>query len=276
MENQTKLNFTKMEGAGNDFVLFDNRSAQLSPQEIKELAPVLSDRKFGIGSDGIIALEYDETQQADLVMIYKNPDGSDAGMCGNGARCFAAFATTLGSPESFTFRVHEKVYSATVNSKSVIINFPLETDVQKVDIEDKTYLDVYTNTEHIVCSVSPKTLSNESELMKRGQKLRNHEKFKPAGTNVNFIRGVDRNQLQLQTYERGVENLTLACGTGAIASALAWHYLQNSPHGVFTYTVSVKGGSLTVHFTFDESDKMYSNIKLEGPATFVFEGTYYL
>lgn len=265
-----------MHGAGNDFILFDNRSVQLSPQQIEIITPALSDRKFGVGSDGVIAMEYDESQKADLVMIYKNPDGSDAGMCGNGARCFASFAVTLGCPPSFTFRVHNKIYSAKVDENSVTIDFPLETSVEKVKVDDETFLEIYTNTEHIVCAVDQKTLGKESKIIKRGKSLRNHAAFSPKGTNVNFIHGVDKNSLHLQTYERGVENLTLACGTGAIASALAWHYLQNSVGGDFNYRISVKGGTLTVYFTFDDSTKQYSNIKLEGPATFVFEGIYYL
>ncbi len=276
MKESQPFHFTKMHGAGNDFILFDNRSVQLSPQQIEIITPALSDRKFGVGSDGLIALEYDESQKADLVMIYKNPDGSDAGMCGNGARCFASFAVTLGCPSSFTFRVHDKIYSAKVNDNSVIIDFPLETSVDQVNVDDETFLDIYTNTEHIVCAVDQNTLGKEELLIKRGKELRNHVTFAPKGTNVNFIHGVDQNSLQLQTYERGVENLTLACGTGAIASALAWHYLQNSSDGDFTYQVNVKGGTLTVHFTFDKSTKSYSNVKLEGPATFVFEGIYYL
>lgn len=276
MNDPQPFHFTKMHGAGNDFILFDNRSVQLSPQQIESITPTLSDRKFGVGSDGLIALEYDESQKADLVMIYKNPDGSDAGMCGNGARCFASFAVTLGCPPSFTFRVHDKVYSANVDDNSVTINFPLETSVKKVSVDDETFLNIYTNTEHIVCAVDKKTLGKEKHLVKRGSKLRYHKAFSPKGTNVNFIHGVNRNTLQLQTYERGVENLTLACGTGAIASALAWHYLQDSSGGDYTYSVNVKGGTLTVIFTFDDSTKQYNNIKLEGPATFVFEGIYYL
>jgi len=276
MTNNNYLNFTKMQGAGNDFVLFDNRTLGFSDMQIQELAPRLSDRKFGIGSDGIIALQYDETKEADLVMVYKNPDGSDAGMCGNGARCFAKYAESLGCPPSFTFKVHDNIYRAEVNGTISTIYFPLETEVKPVKIGKEEYLDIYTNTEHIVCSASLELLTDEAKLRKKGSELRYHKKFEPKGTNVNFIRGVAADSLELQTYERGVEDLTLACGTGAIASAIAWHHLQDKAGGKYNFEVNVKGGTLTVGFTFDSSNKHYTDIKLEGPATFVFEGQYAL
>jgi diaminopimelate epimerase len=274
--SERTLSFMKMQGAGNDFILFDNRTLKMSNERLTDLAPMLCNRKFGIGSDGIIALNFDETKEADLVMNYKNPDGSDAGMCGNGARCFAAFAVTLGSPRNFTFRVHDKIYRAKVKKNSVVIHFPLETGVKEIKVSGEHVMNVYTNTEHIVWPKTADKLEDESNLISEGRYLRYHDKFKPAGTNVNFIAGINATNLCLQTYERGVENLTLACGTGAIASALAWHHLQQKGDGDFKYTVKVRGGNLLIHFSFDSKTKTYSNIKLEGPATFVFEGQYYL
>lgn len=265
-----------MHGAGNDFILFDNRTLNLSNEQIEELTPRLSNRKFGIGSDGVIALDYDRTKEADLVMTYKNPDGSDAGMCGNGARCFANYAVTLGAPSSFSFRVHDKVYRAETQADSAIIHFPLETEVNKQIVEGDELLNVYTNTEHVVCSVPQDRLVDEADLVEKGRELRNHQDFKPAGTNVNFISGSDPESLSLQTYERGVEQLTLACGTGAIASALAWHHLQDAGEGNYHYQINVKGGTLTVHFSFSEQTNRYSSIKLEGPTAFVFDGRFYL
>lgn len=209
-------------------------------------------------------------------MLYKNPDGSDAGMCGNGARCFSVFAETLGSPKKFTFRVHDKVYKTTVNKESVIIEFPLETTVREQTVAKEALLNVYTNTEHVVCPVQRHVLENEQVLVNQGRFFRNHKDFQPSGTNVNFITGMNKDNVWLQTYERGVENLTLACGTGAIAAALAWHHLQQASGGDFTYKVNVKGGTLLVHFSFDEETKTYKNIKLEGSAVFVFEGQYYV
>jgi diaminopimelate epimerase len=274
--NLSSLPFTKMQGAGNDFILFDNRTLKLTDEQLTELSPLICNRKFGVGSDGLIALNFDETQKADLVMKYKNPDGSDAGMCGNGARCFARFALTLGSPKKFTFRVHENVYKASIKKKGVSISFPLETKTENIELSGYSALSVYTNTEHIVCPVSPEQLEDEPTLYSEGRYLRNHDHFQPKGTNVNFIAGINATSLCLQTYERGVENLTLACGTGAIASALGWHYLQDLGSGIFHYKVKVRGGELLVHFTFDKDHNSYKNIKLEGPAEFVFIGEYYL
>jgi diaminopimelate epimerase len=172
--------------------------------------------------------------------------------------------------------VHEKVYKTTVKDESVEIEFPLETTVQEQIVAREALLNVYTNTEHVVYPVQQHELENEQVLVNQGQFFRNHQDFQPAGTNVNFITGMDKNNVWLQTYERGVENLTLACGTGAIAAALAWHHLQLANSGEYTYHVNVKGGTLLVHFSFDEENKMYKNIKLEGPAVFVFEGQYYV
>lgn len=269
------LPFVKMHGAGNDFILFDNRILQLADHQIVAITPKLTDRKFGVGSDGLIALNYDSTKEADLVMVYKNPDGSDAGMCGNGARCFASYAATLGAPSTFSFRVHDKIYRAETGNGSVKISFPLETEIKTVKVDRTEYLEVYTNTEHIVCSVSQSDLGKEKDLIKTGRYLREHPNFAPKGTNVNFIAGTDKNQLSLQTYERGVENLTLACGTGAIASALVWHHLQNAPPGEHRFQINVKGGTLFVDFTFSKISNSYSSIKLEGPTAFVFEGRFY-
>jgi diaminopimelate epimerase len=276
MANVQSIPFVKMHGAGNDFILFDNRSLGLTDQQIENLTPRLSNRKFGIGSDGVIALNYDKRKEADLVMTYKNPDGSDAGMCGNGARCFANFAVTLGAPSEFSFRVHDKVYRARTSSNSAIIHFPLQTSIKKQTVDEHELLNIYTNTEHVVCPVSGDMLANETELVEEGRSLRYHEEFLPAGTNVNFISGTDSESVSLQTYERGVEQLTLACGTGAIASALAWHHLQKAGDGNFSYQINVKGGTLTVHFTFSDQQGHYNSIKLEGPTEFVFDGRFYL
>lgn len=274
--SQTVLPFVKMQGAGNDFILIDNRSLGMDEYNLARLAPALCNRKFGIGSDGLIALEFDDSRKADLYMRYKNPDGSDAGMCGNGARCFAAYAVTLGSPNEFTFRVHDKVYGASVQEDYIVIDFPLQTQVKEETVGNEAVLNVYTNTEHIVCPTRMSKLKKDSGLKKKGNQLRNHEAFQPLGTNVNFIAGTDANSLFLQTYERGVEDLTLACGTGAIASALAWHSLQQAGKGEYEYEVKVRGGTLYVLFSFDEKKKIYNHIKLKGPAAFVFEGQFFL
>lgn len=267
--------FVKMQAAGNDFVLIDNRSNMLSKDEIIDLTPTICDRKFGVGADGIMALLAPEKDSVDYTMFYRNPDGSSAGMCGNGARCIARFAESLGFDDQHSFNVHDNVYRAHVrDKKAIVISFPMQASVEEKTITNKEYYFINTGTEHLVLPVEENALENEKQLIKQGRKLRHHEKFKPSGTNVNFIYGTNATQLQLQTYERGVEDLTLACGTGAIASALVWHHLQNHPSPSGQFSVHTKGGTLSVHFSFDTTNRHYHNIKLEGPAHFVFKGTF--
>lgn len=277
MMNQPEqgIPFTKMQAAGNDFVVLDNRSELYTKEELIKLAPNMCDRKFGVGSDGILALFPPEKNGVEYTMFYRNPDGSDAGMCGNGARCMALFAHSLGFDSKHTFNVHDNVYHAHVlDSNSVTISFPMEASVQETTVDDTNIFTTHTGTEHIVKEVKQQELDNEKRLVDEGRQLRYHDMFAPKGTNVNFISGVNDTRLKLQTYERGVENLTLACGTGAIASALVWHHLQEARSGICNYTVETDGSSLTVHFSFDSTSESYSNIKLEGPAHFVFKGTY--
>lgn len=269
----TKVPFKKMQATGNDFVLIDNRETLFLPDDLPELARVISNRKFGIGSDGLILLE--DSGGNDLRMIFKNPDGSDAGMCGNGARCFVRYARQLGYNDQITFRVHGKKYRGIDKGNQIEIQFPLETKVNRISVNGENLYQVYTNTEHIVCSVEKNELENEQALTEKGRALRNHKMFAPLGTNVNFMAGTSADELELQTYERGVESLTLACGTGAIASALTWHHQNSGRPGNFSMSVHVRGGTLKVFFKVDPSDNNYKNIRLAGPATTVFEGIYY-
>lgn len=267
--------FTKMQAAGNDFVVIDNRSKSFTKDEIISLAPNICDRKFGVGSDGILALFPPEYDKVDYTMFYRNPDGSNAGMCGNGARCIALFAYSIGFDKQHRFNVHDNVYEASIqDSDSVIISFPMEASVIEKDIDGETLYAIHTGTEHTVKEITEAKLQHEDELVTEGKKLRYHEHFEPKGTNVNFICGTDSTNLKLQTYERGVEDLTLACGTGAIASALVWHHLQDNNTSARKYSVETKGGTLSVHFSFDRKTNTYNNIKLEGPAHFVFKGTF--
>lgn len=274
-EFDAPVSFYKMEGAGNDFVVLDNRERNMSVDKLAELAASMCQRKFGVGADGLLALTQSEDQEADYTMIYRNADGSDAGMCGNGARCMALFAHSLGYDREHNFNVHDHVYHAKVkDDNTVTVSFPMTTSVDELLLDGDNIYQIYTGTEHIVLSVEEPQLRREDELKNKGSTLRYHSRFEPKGTNVNFIFGENDDSLKLQTYERGVENLTLACGTGAIASALVWHHLQNESGGNFSYKVQTDGGLLTVHFSFDDERNLYSNIKLEGPANFVFKGDY--
>jgi len=247
-----------------------------SKEELVQLARQLCDRKYGIGSDGLLALFPAEESEADYTMFYRNPDGSNAGMCGNGARCLALFAHRLGFDSVHSFRVHERLYQARVEApETVRISFPVKTTVTETQIDGKKIWQLHTGTEHIVTPVDAEILQQEEYLRKQGETLRYHPAFQPKGTNVNFICGTSDNEVRLQTYERGVEDLTLACGTGAIAAALVWHHLKShSADAEPPYRVTTEGGTLQVYFSYDLHTQTYADLELEGQARVVFEGTY--
>ncbi len=272
------LKFHKMQGTGNDFVVLDNRDLKLSEKEIISLTPQLCDRKYGIGADGLLELEISQKKGADFTMIYRNADGSDAGMCGNGARCLAMFAAHHGFKDRVSFNVHNAIYKATINKaeESVIVHFPDIQPPNWIEIDNHKLIQVYPNTEHVVCLTSKHALEVEQDLIDLGTTIRNADALQPEGTNVNFVNIQEDNSILLQTYERGVENLTLACGTGAIASAIAVHFVSGSETGAFSITVLVKGGELEVNFTFNSELNSYQHITLKGPAKFVYEGTIHI
>ncbi|SMO50893.1 diaminopimelate epimerase [Fodinibius sediminis] len=276
-DNRQTIPFTKMQGAGNDFVVVNNTKQLFSQNTLIELTPKLCDRKYGVGSDGLLALCRAEQDEADYTMFYRNPDGSDAGMCGNGARCIALFARTLGFGEEHTFNVHDRLYRAIVTGDhEVRISFPVETSVNEIMVNNRKMWELNTGTEHVVVAVDSDTLQQKDHLREDGETLRYHSAFQPRGTNVNFISGIHESKLRLQTYERGVENLTLACGTGAIASALAWHHLEKPTRPRQPYEVITEGGVLRIYFKYNPQTLTYSNLELEGPAHFVFEGSYFI
>jgi len=270
----TGIKFYKMEGAGNDFVVIDNRELEFSLEEIIAFTPKLCDRKFGIGADGLIALENPQIDAVDYTMLYRNADGSDAGMCGNGSRCLALFAASHGFDTSQTFNVHDSIYKANVDIKAqtVSVSFPDVESPHNIELNGSDLVKIYTGTEHVVQFVTANQLEDEKVLVQDGASIRYNDLLNPPGTNVNFVCSKDEQLIELQTYERGVEGLTLACGTGAIASAIATHFVLKPQGNSFEYTIKVKGGTLRVPFTFDKETINYKNIKLIGPAAFVFEG----
>lgn len=277
MTKKENIPFVKMQGTGNDFVVLNNLETRLTADEIIRLTPKLCDRKYGVGADGLLALQKPVHKQTDYEMLYRNADGSDAGMCGNGSRCLALYASKLGMGDKLSFSVHDEIYSAQIlGENSVEIAFPASTEVREITIDHDELFQIFTGTEHVVKEVSGKKLEQEEELVEKGRNLRYHDFFQPKGTNANFFCGQDKKRLKLQTYERGVENLTLACGTGAIASAIAWHYKQQLDSTDNEFTVETKGGEVKVSFKFTPSEAAYNNIKLTGPAHFVFKGTFYV
>lgn len=276
MAETVHIPFVKMQGTGNDFVVIDNRNSTFTKEQLIALTPKICHRKFGVGSDGLLALQAPVVDETDFEMLYRNPDGSDAGMCGNGSRCLARYASSLGMGEQMKFSVHDRVYTAVIQNKEVVeIQFPVSTKVREISVDSEKLLQVYTGTEHVVMNVPAFKLEDEEELFEKGRKLRYNDNFKPKGTNVNFFCGFDEDRISVQTYERGVEDLTLACGTGAIASAIAWHHRQQLGYHSNEITVHTQGGNLRVAFDYKPDKDTYTNIKLTGPAHFVFKGTYY-
>lgn len=277
MAGKEHIPFVKMQGTGNDFVVIDNRNTAYSKSQLIALTPKICHRKYGVGSDGLLALQQPVMEETDYEMLYRNADGSDAGMCGNGSRCLALYASTLGMGDELIFSVHDRVYTANIQSgEQVEIQFPVSTKVREITVDGENLLQIYTGTEHIVMQVPAFTLEEEKELVNKGSKLRYHDYFKPKGTNANFYCGLEDDMISVQTYERGVEDLTLACGTGAIASAIAWHHRQQLGYQSDEIRVQTKGGELLVAFDYKPEQDAYTNIKLTGPAHIVFKGTYYV
>ncbi len=271
------LNFYKMEGTGNDFVVVNNLNGAsgFSLEELIEITPRLCDRRFGIGADGLMVLESSSDPDLDFTMVYRNADGSDAGMCGNGSRCLSLLATKLGMDTILNFNVHDAKYLAETDpySGNVSVHFPDVKGPGHIRIDNKNILQIHSGTEHVVLFETSEKLKNEDLLIKEGRSIRQHTTLNPPGTNVNFVHVNSENDINLQTYERGVENLTLACGTGAIASAMAAHSETIKKDGNFTFTVHVKGGELQVLFSYNTQTDTYTNVILAGPAHIAFKGT---
>lgn len=256
--------FCKYQGAGNDFILVDNRKNDFNTNP--EYIQLLCHRRFGIGADGLMLLE--EDKDADFYMRFYNSDGHEGTMCGNGGRCIVAFAHRLGViKDSTTFNSPDGLHYATItgNGPTLTVNLKLN-DVEDVNIGNGYYF-LNTGSPHYVEFIEH---FEGFDVVGEGKRIRHSQLFAPHGTNVNFaeIRG---NQLLIGTFERGVEDETLACGTGSTATAIAASIHTNSNQKKHEYKIKAKGGNLKVSFEKAGVGK-YHYIWLEGPATFVFEG----
>ncbi len=278
------IEFVKMHGAGNDFVVMDGRAADFPLAEILQRIPELCHRRTGIGADGALILR--PSDRSDYTMHYLNADGSEAGMCGNGARCLARFATGLGLPDTLQFHVNDLLYRAEVFKHYVSVHFPVEPVPVTMEIDGEVWYQINTGTEHVV-AIDPKFLKAPKRLFReKGRLIRNRIDLFPSGTNVNFASTLEQNRLQLVTFERGVEDLTLACGTGAIATAIArchTNTLENPEDSGPTVKehhmqIDCPGGPLEVSFSVarDRVQSIYKNIILHGPAVRVYEGQFIL
>lgn len=263
---KTTIHFTKMSGAGNDFVVIDNMTRRLSV-DYARMAKAVCSRHFGIGSDGLLILE--PGQDCDFFMRYYNADGSYGGMCGNGGRCIARYAFLTGiSGRKPRFAALDHVYEADVLEASVRLQMKTPNVLKdSVLAHDTSGVFLDTGSPHFVCEVADVNVVDVASL---GRAIRMHRAFAPDGCNVNFIERIGQNQLSLRTYERGVEAETLACGTGSVAAAISaaiWHQMP-SP-----IEVRVRSGE-SVHVSFDRKDDDFSNIILEGSAHILFSGVF--
>jgi diaminopimelate epimerase len=263
------LRFTKMDGAGNDFILIDNRTGDvdLNRSQIARLC----DRHRGIGADGVLLLE-NPSDHADFRMRYFNADGGEAEMCGNGARCFARFAQKMARTEGkISFETPAGVISAELTGDLVTLRMTEPTDLRLAvplspGSQKRVFHFINSGVPHVVVPVAQ---VGDVDVPQEGSTIRHHEMFSPKGANVNFIEKRGPDKIAVRTYERGVEDETLACGTGVVASALIFAATENVKGPI---TVIARGGD-ELCVAFERIDKQFRNVTLTGPAEFVFEGT---
>ncbi len=252
-----QVQFYKYQATGNDFIMIDNRE-QFFPKDLS-LISRLCHRKFGIGSDGLILIE--NHSELDFNMIFYNPDGSQS-LCGNGSRCAVNFAKFLGIiTDRTSFMAYDGLHTAEITDGIVKLRM---SDVQNVmSLEDGMFVD--TGSPHLIRFVKG---IEQCAVVEQGKILRDHKINGDSGVNVNFVEILGESEISVRTYERGVENETLSCGTGVTAAALSAAAKKvSSPVSIRT-----KGGELQVCFSKKE-DGRYTDIHLIGPAVHVFEGT---
>ena len=268
MTKLKKIPFTKMAGTGNDFIVFDNRSKLFSGRETKFFAEICR-RRVSVGADGVLLLE--EGERAPIRMEYFNSDGREAAMCGNGARCIGFFARwkKIVSSDAFPLEAADSVHRVRVEGNNVTLGMARPTGLRsglnilrEPGFTEGGYVNV--GVPHYVIFVRD---ANRVDVENAGEYYRNHDVFS-QGTNVNFVQLLEKNQIRVRTYERGVEGETLSCGTGCVASALfaARQYDYTSPVQVLT-----RGGELTVRF-----DEKWEEVSLTGRVEIAYEGVLYL
>ncbi len=269
------LHFFKMNGAGNDFIIVDNRDLSLTTALDADTIAALCDRHRGIGADGLLAVE-PAKKGADFRFRYYNADGGEAEMCGNGARCFGRFTAHLGEIvlKKVTFETIAGTLAAEMVGEDVRIamsdphDLQLDTDTKVPGLNSSLHF-LNTGVPHVVSFLDSPEALDEFDVYNFGAAIRNHPAFSPAGTNANFAAVLAPNHISIRTFERGVEDETLACGTGMVASALIHHLLTGAPSPI---KVDVEGGD-TLEIGFEKtSDQSFKNVTLTGPADFVFEG----
>lgn len=254
--------FNKYQGAGNDFIMVDNRDNRYNHHN-PELIARLCDRRFGIGGDGIMFLQLKTGY--DFEMVYYNSDGQPSSMCGNGGRCIVAFAKQLNIIDQETnFLAVDGPHYAKISEKGDWVSLQM-IDVNNINKDGEAFV-LNTGSPHYVLSC---TQLKEKDVYHEGRAIRYNDKYKAHGININFVE--DKGDYYfVRTYERGVENETYACGTGVTAVALAMAKMKNQT-GLINTPIKVLGGELNIRFHFDGEE--FTDIFLEGPAKYVYEGT---
>lgn len=253
------MQFHKYHGTGNDFIIVDNREVDIRLSTEKVAA--LCHRHTGIGADGLMLLE--RANGYDFKMVYYNADGNESTMCGNGGRCMVAFAKSLGiiNGDSAMFTAIDGEHRATIREDGLISLQMKEVSEMKI-YDGYTTLD--TGSPHYILWVKD---VKSADVIKEGKKIRNQAEYQPKGINVNFVQLKD-GKLSVRTYERGVENETMSCGTGVTAAAIA---ATAKFMGEFSTDVETPGGNLEVSFTKADPTSA-TDVVLTGPAVFVFKG----
>lgn len=256
-----KIKFSKYQGAGNDFVLIDNRSGFFDRND-DNLVHSLCDRRFGIGADGLMLLQ--KNRNFDFEMVYYNADGAEASMCGNGGRCIVAFARDLGI-------IHDKAVFLAVDGEHQAYIQDNQVDLGMIDVsaiqrDGQAYILNTGSPHHVVWADG---LQNRN-VYEMGSAIRNSDTYKKEGINVNFVEQEQEGYF-VRTFERGVEDETLACGTGATAAAMAIA-LHHGLEGKQEIPIRVLGGQL--YISFHKQGQHFTNVRLKGPAQFVFKGEF--
>lgn len=260
---ESRAEFCKMQGAGNDFVVLDNRDGGFSGLTASKIAE-LCDRRFGVGADGLLLLSKSDEYQ--FRMEYFNQDGSRASFCGNGARCICLFAVSVGAATAnsdFTFIADDGEHKAHVYLSDGRVDLTMKNVDSVTCLPDGAFV-LNTGVPHYVRFVDDVDAVN---LMNDAPSIRYSDAFRPDGVNVNFVSIDSPGHIRIRTYERGVEGETLACGTGITAAAISSYCKA----GYDKVAVSARGGDLNVSFCA-RADGSYSDVLLSGPATIVFEG----
>lgn len=266
------IDFYKMSGSGNDFILVDNRANLIEAAVAPELARNLCRRKVSVGADGLILIENDD--EVDFSWSFFNADGSKAEMCGNGGRCVARLAKMLGiCGSSLSFRTLAGIIRAEVSGNRVKLQMTEPRDLrldQELELNGQRFNTHFVNTgvPHTVFILDGPEILAQQEVVGQGRKVRYHSQFASAGTNVNFVAVLGEQALAIRTYERGVEDETLACGTGATAVALV-----GAAKGIVRPPVDVhtkSGETLTIYF--DPKKGLPQEVYLEGETKVIYQG----